>query len=84
MMARQKKRSTIFAAAREGRWGQVKRGISEDCVDADGVEVLTGLEELVPKPREPKETLLHLAVKEGVMDLFKWLVDHGGRRWNTK
>ena len=53
-------------------------------MDADGVEVLTGLEELVPKPREPKETLLHLAVKEGVMDLFKWLVDHGGRRWNTK
>jgi hypothetical protein len=76
-MAHQKKRSTIFAAARAGRWEQVKRGIWEDHIGADGGEVLTGLEEIVPKPKEPKETLLHLAAKAGVMDIFKWLVDHG-------
>jgi hypothetical protein len=82
-MARQKKRSAIFAVARAGRWEQVKKGIWEDCVDADGVEVLSGLEEIMPKPKEPKETLLHLAAKAGVTDVFKWLVDHGEYRWHT-
>jgi ankyrin repeat protein len=76
-LARQKKRSAIFAAARAGLWEQVKKGIWEDHVDADGVEVLTGLEEIIPKPEELKETLLHLAAKEGVIDVFKWLIDHG-------
>ena len=77
-------RSTLFAAARGGRWDQVKRGICEGNVDANGVEVLTGLEEIIPKPREPKETLLHLAAKAGVIDIFKWLVKHGGCHWNTR
>ena len=83
-MARQKKRSAIFAAARGGRWEQMKKGIWEDNVDAGGVEVLTGLEEIVPKSKEPKETLLHLAAKAGATDVFKWLTNHGGCRWNTK
>ena len=82
-MARQKKRSTIFTAARAGRWEQVKKGISEDNVDADGTELLTGLEKIIPKSKEPKETLLHLAAKAGVIDIFKWLVDHGGSCWYT-
>lgn len=79
-MARQKQRSAIFAAARAGRWEQVKRGIRDGSVDADGIEVLAGLEEIVPKPKEAKETLLHLAAKAGVTDVFKWLVDHGRLR----
>jgi hypothetical protein len=76
-MACQKARSTIFAAARAGRWEQVKKGIREDHVGADGTEVLSGLEEIVPRPKEPKETLLHLATKAGIMDAFRLLVDHG-------
>lgn len=83
-MARQKQRATVFAAARGGRWEQVKKGIWEDGVDADGVEVLTGLEEMIPTPKEPKETLLHLAAKAGVTDIFKWLVDHGGCCWHAR
>lgn len=81
-LTQQKKRSAIFIAARAGRWEQVKKGIWEGHIDADGGEVLTGLEEIVPKPKEPKATLLHLAAKAGVMDVFKWLVDHGACSWN--
>lgn len=81
-VAHQKKRSAIFIAARANRWEQVKKGIWEEHIDADGVEVLIGLEEIVPKPKEPKETLLHLAAKAGVMDIFKWLVDHGACTWH--
>lgn len=81
-VAHQKRRSAIFTAARAGRWEQVKKGIWEENIDADGGEVLTGLEEIIPKPKEPKETLLHLAAKAGVMDVFKWLVDHGAYPWH--
>ena len=42
---------------------------------------MTGLEEIAPKPKDPKETLLHLAAKAGVMSIFKWLVDHGAYLW---
>ena len=80
-VAHQKKRSTIFIAARAGRWEQVRKGIWEERVDANGGEVLTGLEEIIPKPKDPKETLLHLAAKAGIMTVFKWLVDHGEYLW---
>ena len=80
-VAHQKIRSAIFISARAGRWEQVKKRILEDHIDADGREVLTGLEEITPKPKDPKETLLHLAAKAGVMSIFKWLVDHGAYLW---
>lgn len=83
-VAHQKSRSAIFIAARAGRWEQVKKGIREEHIDADGGEVLTGLEEIIPKPKEPKETLLHLAAKAGVMNVFKWLVDHGTCPWHIQ
>jgi hypothetical protein len=76
-VAHQKRRSTIFVAARAGRWDQVKKGILEGHIDADGGEVLTGLEEIMPKPKDPKEALLHLVARAGVITVFKWLVDHG-------
>lgn len=76
-MNHQKMRSTIFAAARAGRWEQVKKGIWEDRVDADEGEVLAGFQETMSKPKDPKETLLHLAAKAGVMEVFKWLIAHG-------
>jgi len=83
-VAHQKRRSAIFIAARAGRWEQVKKGIWEDYIYADGGEVLTGLEEIVPKPKDPKETLLHLAAKAGVMDVFKCLVGHGACPWHIQ
>ena len=82
-VAHQKMRSAIFISARAGRWEQVKKRILEDRIDTDGGEVLTGLEEITPKPKDPKETLLHLAAKAGIMSVFKWLVDHGAYLWRV-
>ena len=70
-------RSATFAAARVGDAKQVKKGVYEDNVDAAGGEVKKGCEEFVTTPpADPKETLMHIAVKNGDADLVEWLDAH--------
>ena len=74
----QKLRSEVFKAAREGNIAKVKQGIWENSVDATGGEVRPGGEEFVKvKPKDPKETLLHIAAKRDDLDLIEWLDSHG-------
>lgn len=71
-------RSSVFAAAREGNSAKVKKGIWEDTVDAAGGEVKPGSTEFVKNhPRDPKETLLHIASTSGDLELVEWLDSHG-------
>lgn len=71
-------RSSVFAAAREGDFAKVKKGIWEDAVDAAGGEVKLGSAEFVKNhPRDAKETLLHIASTSGDFELVKWLDSHG-------
>jgi hypothetical protein len=70
-------RSATFAAARAGDAAKVKKGVWEDNVDAAGGEVKKGCEGFVTKaPTDPKETLMHIAVKNGDADLVQWLDAH--------
>ncbi|KAJ4487775.1 hypothetical protein J3R30DRAFT_3362939 [Lentinula aciculospora] len=73
----QKNRSAVFQAAREGNTEEVKKGIWENDVDAAGGEVKPGYEEFVKiMPKDPKETLLHIAARKGDLDLVEWLDKH--------
>lgn len=71
-------RSEVFTAARNDDAEKVKKGIWEDNVDAAGGEVKVGCEDFVPKhPEDPQETLLHIASRNGDINLVEWLDDHG-------
>ncbi|KAJ7273333.1 DnaJ domain-containing protein [Mycena rebaudengoi] len=70
-------RSAVFAAARSGKAAEVKKGIWEDEVDAAGGEVKSGCDEFVKSPpKDPQETLLHIACRKGDTDLVEWLDAH--------
>lgn len=74
----QRLRSEIFVAARAGKVARVKRGIWEESVDASGGEIKTGCEAFLNnRPKDPKETLLHIAAKNGDLELVQWLDSHG-------
>ncbi|KAF5389840.1 hypothetical protein D9757_003696 [Collybiopsis confluens] len=74
----QTNRSAVFRAARQGDAAQVKKAVWEDNVDAAGGEVKTGYEEFVKiMPKDPQETLLHIAARHGDSDLVQWLEEHG-------
>ncbi|KAJ3814935.1 hypothetical protein F5876DRAFT_26934, partial [Lentinula aff. lateritia] len=74
----QKNRSAVFQAAREGRVEDVKKGIWENDVDAAGGEVKSAHEDFVyTVPKDPTETLLHIAVRKGNLDLVNFLDKHG-------
>jgi hypothetical protein len=78
----QKLRSQVFQAARECRTAKVKEGIWEHSVDATGGEVKPGCEEFVKsRPKDLKETLLHIATKADDIDLVEWLESHGASRF---
>jgi len=71
-------RSNVFQAARDKNSVKVKDGIDEFSVDASGGEVRTGCEEFVKiLPDDPRETLLHIATKNGDADLVEYLDRHG-------
>ncbi|KAK0196763.1 DnaJ-domain-containing protein [Armillaria mellea] len=70
-------RSAVFAAAREGNATKVKAGVWEDEVDAAGGEIKRECEKFVSKkPRDPQETLLHIAALKGDHELVTWLDVH--------
>ncbi|KAL1758355.1 hypothetical protein FB107DRAFT_288663 [Schizophyllum commune] len=70
-------RSAAFAAARSGDAKAVKKAVWEDSVDPTGGEVKVGCEEFVEKlPADKQETLLHIAVRRGDLELVKWLDEH--------
>ena len=65
-------RSEIFAAARRKDVAAVKKGLWEDNVDAAGGEIRKGAEALSKAhPVDPKETLMHIAAKNGDLDLVE-------------
>lgn len=71
-------RSKTFAAARRGDASAVRKGVWEDNVDAASGEVRKGADALVKSPpADPKQTLLHIAAKNGDADLVEWLASHG-------
>lgn len=71
-------RSAVFAAARNGDRKAVKKGVYEDHVDAAGGEVKRDCDNFVKsKPRDPSETLSHIAAAHGDVDLVEWLDTHG-------
>ncbi|KAJ3995961.1 hypothetical protein F5050DRAFT_1808196 [Lentinula boryana] len=73
----QKNRSAVFRAARQGNAEEVKKGIWENDVDAAGGEIKAGLEEFLKiPPKDPKETLSHIAARKGDFELVKWLDEH--------
>ncbi|KAL1717460.1 hypothetical protein EV715DRAFT_292144 [Schizophyllum commune] len=70
-------RSAAFAAARSGDAKAVMKAVWEDSVDPTGGEVKVGCEEFVEKlPVDKQETLLHIAVRRGDLELVKWLDEH--------
>jgi len=70
-------RSKVFAAARNGDAGVVKKGVWEQDVDPSGGEIKPGCDHLVrQKPADPNETLLHIAARHGDKDLLEWLGSH--------
>lgn len=71
----QTKRSTVFAQARKGNGAAVKDGVWEDSVDPAGGEVKYAQFVQTP-PKDPQETLLHIAAKHGDADLVQWLDAH--------
>ena len=71
-------RSAVFAAARAGESLEVQKGVWEDHVDAAGGEIKRGCDAFVKvPPRDPAETLAHIAAERGDLELFKWLDTHG-------
>ncbi len=67
-------RSRIFAAARKGDAATVRKGVWEQNVDAAGGEVLKGSEVSVKsRPADPKETLMHIAARNGDLELLECL-----------
>lgn len=67
-------RSQIFAAARSGDAVVVRKGVWEQNVDASGGEVLKDSDTPVKsRPTDPKETLMHIAARNGDLDLVEWL-----------
>lgn len=71
-------RSVVFAAARTGDSQKVMKGIYEDHVDAAGGEVKRGCDAFVNhEPKDPSETLSHIAAARGDADLLEWLDTHG-------
>jgi hypothetical protein len=73
----QSKRSAVFSAARAGKQDKVKTGVWEDGVDAAGGEVKTSCDAFVKTaPKDPQETLLHIAARNGDTELVKWLDAH--------
>jgi hypothetical protein len=73
---RQVLRSSVFAAARAGDAAAVKKGIWEDEIDAAGGEVKPDCEPFVTMPKDNKETLLHIASRQGDRDLVEWIDTH--------
>ncbi|THH26471.1 hypothetical protein EUX98_g7720 [Antrodiella citrinella] len=70
-------RSAVFAAARQGEAAKVKKGVWEDAIDAAGGEIKRGGEEFVKNlPKDPQETLMHICVRKGDVELFEWLDTH--------
>ncbi|KAI0374846.1 hypothetical protein BV20DRAFT_935224 [Pilatotrama ljubarskyi] len=70
-------RSKVFAAARKGDAAAVRKGVWEENVDAAGGELRKGAEAFAKyPPADPKETLLHIAAKNGDLDLVQWLDSH--------
>ncbi|PBK92937.1 hypothetical protein ARMGADRAFT_929738 [Armillaria gallica] len=70
-------RSAVFAAARAGNATKVKAGVWEDDADAAGGEIKRDCEKFVSqKPRDPQETLLHIAALKGDHELVTWLDAH--------
>lgn len=75
----QRLRSEVFAAARRGDSARVRKGVYEDNVDASSGEVRKGGDKFVEAlPNDTRETLLHIAAKQGDADLLEWLESHGG------
>ncbi|KAJ7047013.1 DnaJ domain-containing protein [Mycena alexandri] len=73
----QAKRSAVFTAARAGKSAKVKSGVWEDGVDAAGGEVKAGCDAFVKvAPKDPQETLLHIAARNGDKELIEWLDSH--------
>ncbi|PSR76042.1 hypothetical protein PHLCEN_2v8704 [Hermanssonia centrifuga] len=71
-------RSETFQAARNGDAAKVRKGVWEDSVDAAGGEVKEGCEIFVKSmPKDPSETLSHIAASKGDVELVKWLDTHG-------
>lgn len=67
----------MFAAARGGNAAEVRKGVWEQAVDAAGGEVKTGSDSYVKSPpKDPKETLMHIAAKQGDVELVEWLDAH--------
>jgi hypothetical protein len=74
----QETRSSVFSAARAGHSDKVKKGIWEAAVDAAGGEIKPGCATYVKvAPKDPNETLLHIATRHGDLDLVGWLDSHG-------
>lgn len=70
-------RSAAFAAARSGDAARVKKAVWEDGVDASGGEIKPGCEAFSHQtPQDPRETLLHIATKNGNTELVQWLDAH--------
>lgn len=69
-------RSAVFSAARRGDAEQVKKGVYEDHVDAAGGEAKRDAS-VKPPPKDPLETLSHIAAGHGDANLLEWLDTHG-------
>ncbi|EGN93280.1 hypothetical protein SERLA73DRAFT_189828 [Serpula lacrymans var. lacrymans S7.3] len=70
-------RSAVFTAARSKDTEKVKKGVWEDNVDPSGGEIKAGCEEFVHvHPKDPQETLLHIAAFNGDADMVEWLDAH--------
>jgi len=77
MRKAQETRSSVFVAARKGESKKVKRGIWEESVDPTGGEVKSGCEQFIKHlPTDPQEALLHIAAKNGDVQLVQWLDSH--------
>lgn len=78
-------RSATFAAARAGDAAKVKKGVYEENVDAAGGEIKKGCEDFVAHtPKDPNETMLHIAVKNDDVELAKWLDAHSKSTDNSR